>query len=73
MDQAAVTGNYKADVKAVIKVLNDVLLRVRALRYRRHYYMATGINAEGNQSRISPARESRSSSTRIGLPPGSPS
>lgn len=49
MDQAAVTGNYKADVKAVIKVLNDVLATelVCVLRYRRHYYMATGINAEG--------------------------
>jgi bacterioferritin len=49
MDQGAVTENYKADVKAVIKVLNDVLATelVCVLRYRRHYYMATGINAEG--------------------------
>ena len=49
MDQGAVTGNYKADVKAVVKVLNEVLATelVCVLRYRRHYYMATGINAEG--------------------------
>ena len=49
MEQGAVTGNYKADVKAVIKVLNEVLATelVCVLRYRRHYYMATGINSEG--------------------------
>ena len=49
MEQGAVTGNYKADVKAVIKVLNEVRATelVCVLRYRRHYYMATGINSEG--------------------------
>ena len=49
MEQGAVTGNYKADAKAVIKVLNEVLATelVCVLRYRRHYYMATGINSEG--------------------------
>jgi bacterioferritin len=49
MDQGAVTGNYKADRKAVVNVLNDVLATelVCVLRYKRHYYMATGINAEG--------------------------
>jgi bacterioferritin len=49
MEQGAVTGNYKADVKDVIKVLNEVLATelVCVLRYRRHYYMATGINSEG--------------------------
>jgi bacterioferritin len=49
MEQGAVTGNYKADRKAVVNVLNDVLATelVCVLRYKRHYYMATGINAEG--------------------------
>jgi bacterioferritin len=49
MEQGAVTGNYKADPKAVVNVLNDVLATelVCVLRYKRHYYMATGINAEG--------------------------
>jgi bacterioferritin len=49
MEQGAVTENYKADLKAVVKVLNEVLATelVCVLRYRRHYYMATGINAEG--------------------------
>ena len=48
MDQGAVTENYGADRAAVIKVLNDVLATetVCVLRYKRHYYMASGINAE---------------------------
>ena len=48
MEQGAVTENYGADRDAVIKVLNDVLATetVCVLRYKRHYYMATGINAE---------------------------
>ncbi len=48
MDQGAVTDNYKGDVKAVIKVLNEVLATelVCTLRYRRHYYSATGLNSE---------------------------
>src|ERR1700724_4242780 len=49
MEQGAVTESYKADRKAVVNVLNDVLATelVCVLRYRRHYYMATGINSEG--------------------------
>ena len=45
MEQGAVTGNYKADRKAVVNVLNDVLATelVCVLRHKRHYYMATGI------------------------------
>jgi len=48
MDQGAVTENYGADREAVIKVLNDVLATetVCVLRYKRHYYTASGINAE---------------------------
>jgi len=48
MDKGAVTGNYKGDVQAVIQVLNEVLATelVCTLRYRRHYYSATGINSE---------------------------
>ncbi|HUN60183.1 MAG TPA: ferritin-like domain-containing protein [Candidatus Binataceae bacterium] len=49
MEQGAVTGNYKADIGAVLKVLNDVLATeiVCTLRYRRHYYTAAGLNSEG--------------------------
>jgi bacterioferritin len=48
MEQGAVTDNYQADRKAVVDVLNDVLATelVCTLRYRRHYYMAFGINSE---------------------------
>jgi bacterioferritin len=48
MEQGAVTDNYKADRNAVIKVLNQILATelVCVLRYRRHYYMAAGLNSE---------------------------
>jgi bacterioferritin len=49
MEKGAVTENYKADLKAVVKVLNEVLATeiVCVLRYKRHYYMAVGINSDG--------------------------
>jgi bacterioferritin len=52
MEHGAVTENYKGDLKAVIAVLNEVLATelVCTLRYRRHYYMASGINAESIKS-----------------------
>jgi len=48
MSDGAVTGAYKADVKRVIDVLNEVLATelVCVLRYKNHHYMATGINAD---------------------------
>ncbi|HZP46003.1 MAG TPA: ferritin-like domain-containing protein [Candidatus Binataceae bacterium] len=48
MEQGAVTENYQCDAPKVIKVLNEVLATelVCVLRYRRHYYMASGINSE---------------------------
>src|ERR1035437_8640459 len=48
MEMGAVTGGYKADRETVIRILNEVLATeiVCVLRYKRHYYMATGINAE---------------------------
>jgi bacterioferritin len=48
MDQGAVTEGYRADRETVIKVLNEALATeiVCVLRYRRHYFMASGINAE---------------------------
>ncbi len=47
IDQGAVTEGYRADRTAVIKVLNESLATeiVCVLRYRRHYYMASGIHA----------------------------
>ena len=47
IEQGAVTLSYKADVQTVVKLLNQALATeiVCVLRYKRHYYMATGINA----------------------------
>src|SRR5258706_8840035 len=48
MEMGAVTSAYTADREAVIRILNDVLATelVCILRYKRHYYMATGIHAQ---------------------------
>lgn len=48
IEQGAVTEGYKADRKTVIKILNEALATeiVCVLRYKRHYFMATGINAQ---------------------------
>ncbi len=48
LEQGAITDGYKADRKKVIAVLNEVLATeiVCVLRYKRHYYMASGIHAE---------------------------
>jgi bacterioferritin len=48
MMNGAVTDGYKADREQVVKVLNEVLATeiVCNLRYRRHYYAASGLNAE---------------------------
>ena len=44
----AVTSGYTADRETVIRILNEVLATeiVCVLRYKRHYYMATGIHAQ---------------------------
>jgi bacterioferritin len=48
MEQGAVTESYKADRQQVVKVLNEVLATeiVCVLRYKRHYFMASGMNSE---------------------------
>lgn len=48
MMDGAVTSAYKADREQVIDVLNEVLATeiVCILRYRNHYYSASGIHAE---------------------------
>jgi bacterioferritin len=49
IENGAVTEGYKADRETVIKILNESLATeiVCVLRYRRHYFMASGIHAEG--------------------------
>src|SRR3954467_2673127 len=46
--EGAVTSGYTADRETVLKLLNEALATeiVCNLRYRRHYYMAKGINSE---------------------------
>ena len=48
MSDGAVTGAYLADREKVIDVLNYVLATeiVCVLRYKNHYFMASGINAQ---------------------------
>jgi bacterioferritin len=48
IEQGAVTPSYSADRDTVIKLLNEALATeiVCVLRYKRHYYMASGINAQ---------------------------
>jgi bacterioferritin len=48
IDQGAITAGYKADRDTVIKLLNEALATeiVCTLRYKRHYYMASGIHAK---------------------------
>jgi len=48
LEEGAVTSNYGADPKVVIKVLNDALATeiVCVLRYKRHYFMAQGLSSD---------------------------
>src|SRR5213082_3043706 len=47
IEQGPITEAYGADRERVIAVLNEVLATelVCVLRYKRHYYMADGLNA----------------------------
>lgn len=48
IEAGAVTEGYKADRETVIRVLNEALATeiVCVLRYKRHFFMASGINAQ---------------------------
>jgi bacterioferritin len=48
IESGAVTPGYRADRETVIKLLNEALATeiVCVLRYKRHFFMATGINAQ---------------------------
>ena len=49
IENGAVTEGYTADRATVVKLLNEALATeiVCVLRYKRHYFMASGIHAEG--------------------------
>ncbi len=48
IERGAITPGYQGDPKAVIELLNVALATeiVCVLRYKRHYYMATGLSAQ---------------------------
>jgi bacterioferritin len=48
IEQGAITESYGADRETVVKLLNEALATelVCVLRYKRHYFMASGINAQ---------------------------
>ena len=48
MENGAVTDNYRGDRETVIRILNEALATeiVCVLRYKRHYYTASGIHSQ---------------------------
>lgn len=48
IERGAVTDGYKADQETVVRLLNEALATelVCVLRYKRHYFVATGIHAQ---------------------------
>lgn len=48
IEGGAITEGYRADRETVVKILNEALATelVCVLRYKRHYFMAEGINAQ---------------------------
>ena len=48
IENGAVTQGYRADRETAVKILNEALATeiVCVLRYKRHYFMASGIHAE---------------------------
>ena len=48
MEKGPITQSYKGDVKQVVDILNQALATeiVCVLRYKRHFYMARGINKD---------------------------
>jgi len=49
IENGAITEGYTADRETVVNLLNEALATeiVCVLRYKRHYFMASGIHAEG--------------------------
>jgi bacterioferritin len=49
IENGAITEGYTGNRETAVKLLNEALATeiVCVLRYKRHYFMATGINAEG--------------------------
>ncbi|MFN2386912.1 MAG: bacterioferritin [Thermoanaerobaculia bacterium] len=68
IERGAVTEGYKADRETVIRILNEALATeiVCVLRYKRHYFMATGIHAQAvAQEFLEHANDEQSHADRI--------
>jgi bacterioferritin len=68
IEDGAMTRSYSGDADAVVRVLNDALATeiVCTLRYRRHYFMAKGPNAEGAKAEfLEHANEEQAHADRI--------
>jgi len=48
VEKGAVTANYRGNLETAVKLLNEALATeiVCVLRYRRHHFMASGINSQ---------------------------
>lgn len=68
MEKGAVTEGYQADLKTALRLLNEALATeiVCVLRYKRHQYMATGLNAQSVADEFAEhAREEQDHADRI--------
>jgi bacterioferritin len=68
IETGAVTPAYKADRDTVLKLLNEALATeiICVLRYKRHYFMATGIHAQSVAAEFAEhAAEEQSHADRI--------
>lgn len=70
IEEGAVTQGYKGDRETIIKLLNDSLATeiVCVLRYKRHFFMAKGINSESVAAEFQQhAAEEQDHADRIGV------
>jgi bacterioferritin len=68
VEQGAITPNYGADKKSVLRLLNEALATeiVCTLRYKRHYFMAKGLTSAAiAQEFLEHANEETSHADRI--------
>ncbi|WP_408953610.1 bacterioferritin [Lysobacter sp. Hz 25] len=68
IEDGAITDSYRADREAVIKLLNEALATeiVCVLRYKRHYFMASGLMADAIKAEfLEHANEEQAHADRI--------
>jgi bacterioferritin len=70
MEKGAVTEGYKADLDTALRLLNEALATelVCVLRYKRHQFMASGLNSESVAAEFAEhAKEEQDHADRIAL------